>query len=88
MLIRAQIATLIIAPVFLTAGWYILLGHLIRFLGPQYGRLYHRTYALIFVTADVACLVVQAIGGGAAASADNSEDAEKGANVMVAGVFL
>lgn len=42
----------------------------------------------MFVTADVVCLVVQAIGGGAAASADTDEDAETGAHTMVAGVFL
>ena len=57
-----QIASLIISPAFLTAGWYVLLGRVIQYLGPQYCSLSDFTYLIIFVGRDVLSLVVQALG--------------------------
>ena len=57
-----QIASLIISPAFLTAGWYVMLGRVIQYLGPQFGSLTNRTYLIVFVGGDVASLVIQAIG--------------------------
>ena len=61
-----QISTLIFAPAFLAAGWYIMLGKLIAVLGPQYCRFNRKTYAVAFVLGDVASIVIQAVGGGIA----------------------
>ena len=62
-----QISTLIFAPAFLAAGWYIMLGQLIGLLGPQYCRFNRVTYAVVFVIGDLCSLIVQAVGGGLAA---------------------
>ena len=58
-----QIAALIISPAFLTAGWYVILGRVIQYIGPQYCSLTDLTYlTLFFFGGDVLCLVVQALG--------------------------
>ena len=41
-----QISTLIFAPAFLAAFWYILLGKLIAILGPQYCRFTPKLYTI------------------------------------------
>lgn len=52
------------------------------------GPLHYRTYSVLFISGDIVCLIVQAIGGGSAASATTPENAESGAQIMVIGVFL
>jgi hypothetical protein len=49
------------APAFLAAGWYITLGYLIRYLGPQYCRFNPTFYSVIFVLGDLASLIVQMV---------------------------
>jgi len=83
-----QICTLIIAPAFLAAACYIILGWLINYLGPQYSPLRPRTYLILFVTGDVISLVIQAAGGGMASAADTLDGANKGADVMLAGIVF
>lgn len=55
--------------------------------GEQYSRFHYKTYAAVFISGDVVSLVVQATGGGMAASADTYEGAETGAKIMVGGVM-
>ncbi|KAF5967122.1 RSB1-like integral membrane transporter [Fusarium bulbicola] len=69
-----QISTLIIAPVFYTAGVYIILGRLIQVFGRDCSILRPSLYLWIFCTCDVISLVVQAIGGGLASAAVNKVD--------------
>lgn len=68
--------------------WYITLGYLIRFLGPQYCRFNPTLYSVTFVLGDLASLIVQAIGGGQASAAETLQGANDGAHVMVAGVLV
>jgi len=84
-----QITTLIIAPVFFSAAAYITLGALIRIVGRSSSILSPRMYVIIFSTADVVSLVVQAIGGGSASVASNrGTNTKPGTDIMVAGILF
>jgi hypothetical protein len=79
----------ITAPVFYTAGIYILLGRLIKVFGPESSFLSPKLYLWIFCTCDVISLVIQAAGGGLASSASNGKgDTKPGTNTMVAGIVF
>ncbi|WVQ96054.1 hypothetical protein IAU59_003154 [Kwoniella sp. CBS 9459] len=82
-----QIITLIIAPVFFSAWLYTLLGIAINRLGPQYSILRPKLYITVFVTCDVISLVLQAIGGGWAATAPNPTP-KTPTNIMVGGIVF
>ncbi|RFU74922.1 rta1 domain [Trichoderma arundinaceum] len=83
-----QITTLIIAPTFFAAGLYVLLGTLIKELGPQTSCLSPSHYAIIFCTCDIISLVVQAVGGALAAKAtvEIGGNSATGTHIMVAGI--
>ncbi|KZT61016.1 RTA1-domain-containing protein [Calocera cornea HHB12733] len=84
-----QITTTIMAPSFMTAANFLILGIIISRLGTQYSRLSPRLYSIVFITADVVALVVQAVGGGMASVAVQKRppgDPEKGARIMVGGI--
>lgn len=82
-----QICCLIIAPAFLAAAIYIILGYTINHVGAQYSPIKPKTYLWIFVSGDVFSLVIQAVGGGIASGNDNDlERANMGANIMVCAV--
>ncbi|KAH7240417.1 RTA1 like protein-domain-containing protein [Fusarium solani] len=85
-----QITTLIIAPTFFTAGLYVILGTLITRLGRSSSLLGPKMYAIVFLTADIVALVIQAIGGALASTeADKiNGDTETGTNIMVAGIVF
>ncbi|KAH7106598.1 RTA1-domain-containing protein [Auriculariales sp. MPI-PUGE-AT-0066] len=83
-----QITTTIIAPTFLLAVSFVTLARIIRVVGPQYSRLSPAAYSYIFITADVAALLVQAVGGSQASAAETLEDANKGGKVMLGGIAL
>ncbi|MCJ1370479.1 hypothetical protein MMC20_001692 [Loxospora ochrophaea] len=82
-----QISLLIIAPAFLSAGVYLTLKHLTLALGPSFSRIQPRFYTWIFITCDIFSLVLQAAGGGIAASAKGVKSKqESGADLMMAGI--
>ncbi|TDL17312.1 hypothetical protein BD410DRAFT_554524 [Rickenella mellea] len=54
-------------------------------LGPQYSRLSPKLYLIIFCTADVVALVVQAVGGGLASTAVNPVP---GGRIMLGGIVF
>ncbi|KIO22641.1 hypothetical protein M407DRAFT_116512 [Tulasnella calospora MUT 4182] len=83
-----NICCTIIAPSFMTAAMFIMMGRIIGLVGDEYSRLKPRTYSILFISADLVALVVQAVGGAAAASADTPDGAERGANIMVAGIIV
>ncbi|KIO15842.1 hypothetical protein M407DRAFT_201910, partial [Tulasnella calospora MUT 4182] len=83
-----NICCTIIAPSFMTAAMFIMMGRVIRLVGEEYSRLRPRTYSIVFITGDFIALIIQAIGGAAAASADTPEASERGANIMVAGIIV
>lgn len=78
---------LTIAPALLTAGIYLTLGRVISAIGSENSRLKPKMYTYIFVGCDVLALVLQAIGGGMAATAKNSKGSRTGVNIMIAGLI-
>jgi len=83
-----QIVCTIIAPTFMTAGMFFVFGRIINMVGSEYSRLTPKVYGLVFVGADVVALVIQAVGGAKAASADTPDQSETGAKIMVAGIII
>ncbi|KAG8715491.1 hypothetical protein FRC11_003797 [Ceratobasidium sp. 423] len=80
----------ILAPSFMTAANFVILGKIIERLGYQYSRLSPKLYTIVFVTCDIVALVVQAVGGAKASLAVQfmNEDPEKGARIMVGGIIF
>ncbi|KAJ7064293.1 RTA1-domain-containing protein [Mycena amicta] len=88
-----QITTTIISPTPLIAVNFIVLGRIIRRLGPCYSRLTPRAYTRIFLTCDMISLLIQAAGGGIAASTNpRKPNAAKtqnlGGNIMLVGIIF
>ncbi|OSD00019.1 RTA1-domain-containing protein [Trametes coccinea BRFM310] len=82
-----QITTTIIAPTPLIAANFVILGEIIRRVGPDYSRLSSGWYTIIFLSCDIIALVIQAIGGAKASLAvENGNDPGPGGNIMLAGV--
>lgn len=54
----------------------------------KYSFIHPLSYTIVFVIGDLISLVIQAVGGGQASAADNLDDANKGAKVMVGGVMF
>ncbi|KAM0424548.1 hypothetical protein ACHAPT_010264 [Fusarium lateritium] len=84
---QAQVCCLIIAPAFNSAAIYLMLKHIVEVFGPEWSILKPKQYTVVFVTADVVSLALQATGGGLAATAGPDKDRlELGNNVMMAGI--
>jgi hypothetical protein len=83
-----QIICLILAPSFVAAGIYWSLKHIVLFTGPEQSRLAPRLYPWIFVGCDVGSILLQAAGGGVAASATktNAKLLDAGNDIMIAGI--
>lgn len=79
-----------LAPTLLCISIYLTLKHAVLSLSPALSRVRPRLYPLIFVPADVSCLILQAIGGGLAASAksDNAALLLAGDRVIIVGIAL
>jgi hypothetical protein len=87
---RLQICAIILAPTLLCIAIYVTLKHAVLSLNPALSRVRPRLYPLIFVPADVSCLILQAIGGGVAAvaSGNNASLLLAGDRVIIAGIVL
>ncbi|KAL0961260.1 hypothetical protein HGRIS_006223 [Hohenbuehelia grisea] len=84
-----QICATILGPTPLVAANFIILGRIIKRLGPRYSRLSPKLYAAIFLTCDIVALVVQGVGGGMAAVAVQRDmDPAKGGNIMLGGIVF
>jgi hypothetical protein len=82
-----QIICLTIAPCFIMAGIYYLLGQLIQIYGTEYALLKPMWYLYIFISCDIISLAVQAAGGGiAATSLTQYQSAKGGTHTMVGGL--
>ncbi|KAJ5938071.1 RTA1 domain protein [Penicillium verhagenii] len=83
-----QIICLILAPSFVAAGIYWSLKHIVLFLGPEHSRMAPRLYPWIFVGCDIGSILLQAAGGGVAASATSSDQTllDVGNDIMIAGI--
>ncbi|KAI0844193.1 RTA1-domain-containing protein [Daldinia vernicosa] len=87
---QTQICAIILAPTLICISIYLTLKHVTLSINPSLSRLRPRLYPLIFVPADVSCLILQAIGGSLAASAgyDNPALLLSGDRVIIAGIAL
>ncbi|CAL1716643.1 unnamed protein product [Somion occarium] len=83
-----QIVCTIIAPTPFLAAIFITFARLTKRLGVQYSRLSPRLYSRIFLTCDIISLIVQAAGGGLAASANDDAGSNLGANIMLGGIIF
>lgn len=85
---QLQIICLILAPSFVAAGIYWSLKHIVLFTGPKRSRLAPHLYPWIFVGCDIGSIVLQAAGGGVAASATKNDMKllDAGNNIMIAGI--
>lgn len=89
---QLQISAIVLAPTLLCISIYLTLKHTVLSLSPALSRVRPRLYPLIFVPADVSCLILQAIGGGLAASAgsggENATLLLAGDRVIIVGIAL
>jgi len=88
---EVQICCLVLAPSFLAAGIYLTLKHMVLYCGPEYSRLKAKWYPWIFIGSDFGSIIVQAIGGGVAASAKNNASPgllTAGDALIIAGIAL
>ncbi|KAJ7136318.1 RTA1-like protein [Mycena crocata] len=83
-----QITATIISPTPLIAVNFILLSRIVQRLGVCYSRISARWYTIVFLTCDLVALVIQGAGGGLAASADDRDATQMGANIMLAGIVF
>ncbi|KAI5479400.1 RTA-like protein [Pseudohyphozyma bogoriensis] len=83
-----QICCLVIAPTFMSAALYMLLGQLIAVVAPHTSPLSAKQFKIVFIVADVFSLVVQAAGGGIAATASTPSLGDIGSNLMLAGIVI
>ncbi|KAB8300073.1 hypothetical protein EYC80_000306 [Monilinia laxa] len=82
-----QISCLIFSPSFVVASVYVTLQHIVQTFGIEKSRIPARSYTWVFIAFDILSLLLQAIGGGIAASAgDNQKTRDLGTNLMIAGI--
>lgn len=86
---KLQIVALVLAPSFIAAGIYLTLKHIILNLGSEHSRLKPRLFTWVFIGCDIGSLLLQAAGGGVAASAENDIDmTNTGNNIIIAGIVF
>ncbi len=87
---KMQIVAIILGPTLVCIGLYLTLKHAVLSLNSSLSRIPPRIYPLVFVPADVSCLVIQAIGGGIAAAAgrDSYSLLQHGNRTIMAGIVL
>ncbi|KAI4523331.1 RTA1-domain-containing protein [Schizophyllum commune Loenen D] len=81
-----QIVATILGPTPLLAANFIVMGRLVGKLGPAFSRLSPKLYSILFLSCDIVSLIVQGVGGGIAASANDHENADLGGNIMLGGI--
>ena len=84
---QMQICCLILGPAFNAAAIYLTLKHIALTFGSEYSVIKPRWYTYIFITGDLISLVLQAIGGGMAATAgEDRNQQDLGTDIMMAGI--
>ncbi|KAF4959803.1 hypothetical protein F66182_18274, partial [Fusarium sp. NRRL 66182] len=76
---------LTIAPAFLSAAIYLCFSRIVIVYGARVSRFRPKTYTYVFIAGDFLALLLQAAGGGIAASTTGSTQ-QTGINIMIAGV--
>ena len=88
---QAQICSIILGPTLICISLYLTLKHITLAVDPTLSRIQPRLYPLIFVSADISCLVLQAVGGGLAVAGvrwDNLSMLTHGTRFIIAGISL
>ncbi|KAF7349456.1 hypothetical protein MSAN_01735700 [Mycena sanguinolenta] len=76
-------------PTPLAAANFIVLGRIIDLSSPGYSRVSPKLYMILFLCGDLISLVIQAIGGGMAATGVNQmKDPTPGGNIMLGGIVF
>ncbi|KAF9696515.1 hypothetical protein EKO04_005719 [Ascochyta lentis] len=84
---RLQIVCLVLGPSLVAAAIYLTLKHFVMYCGPQYSPLKPRLYPWVFIGCDIGSIVLQACGGGVAASGENNINLlNAGNNLIIAGI--
>ncbi|KAL4736085.1 RTA1 like protein-domain-containing protein [Aspergillus similis] len=82
------LVSLTIAPAFLTAAIYLTLSRIVVAYGERISYFKPRTYTITFITFDFIALLLQAVGGAIASTADDDDKdmSDLGINIMIAGL--
>ena len=80
------LVTLTIAPALLTAAIYLCLARIVNVCGAHLSYFKPRTYTLVFCGCDLVSLVLQALGGAIASTANTTSGSNLGKNIMLAGL--
>lgn len=83
---QTQICCLILGPAFNSAAIYLTLKHIALTFGSEYSLIKPKWYTYIFIAGDIVSLVLQAIGGGMAATAPDKARSDLGTHIMLAGI--
>lgn len=85
---RLQIVCLVLGPSLIAAAIYLTLKHFVLYCGPQYSLLKPRLYPWVFIGCDIGSIVLQACGGGIAASGGktNIKLLNAGNNLIITGI--
>ncbi|KAI9755882.1 MAG: hypothetical protein M4579_004095 [Chaenotheca gracillima] len=78
--------SLTIAGAFYAASIYVTLAHIVVVFGEHISRVRPRTYTIVFMSCDFFSLLLQAIGGAIASSADTQKLSQLGVHIMIAGL--
>ena len=73
---------------FFAAAIYITIKHMVRSIGPQFSPFRASLYPWIFMSCDLLSLVLQAVGGALAATANTPSASALGGRVMLAGIVF
>jgi hypothetical protein len=80
---------LTIAPAFIAGGIYFCLSRIVETFGPSTSRLKPKSYPRIFISCDIISILLQAAGGGSAASAANQgKSPDTGNTIAIAGLVF
>jgi len=82
---KTEIVCLVLSPSFLAAGIYLTLKHLVIYFGAEKSRIRPGLYTAVFISCDVASILMQAAGGGVAAS-NEVNLVNIGDHIIVAGI--
>lgn len=87
---QAQICAIILGPTLICISLYLTLKHITLAVDPSLSRLRPQLYPLVFIPADISCLILQAIGGRLAAGAgwENPTMLTSGNRLIIAGISL
>jgi hypothetical protein len=85
---KLQIVCLVLAPSLIAASIYLTLKYFVLYCGAQYSPLKARLYPWVFIGCDIGSIVLQAVGGGIAASGGktNVKLLDAGNNMIITGI--